>query len=55
MIAEISRKIGPATQNVAECHALIEGLRRARDHGIDRIRVYMDAELVVEQMNGNRM
>ncbi len=29
-----------------------EGLKLARDHGIQRIRVYMDSELVVDQVNG---
>ena len=51
-VAEISEAIGPATHNVAEYRALIEGLKLARDHGIERIRVYMDSELVVEQMSG---
>lgn len=51
-LAEISRTIGPATHNVAEYEALIEGLKLARRHGIERLRVYMDSELVVEQMNG---
>ena len=32
--------------------ALIEGLELARDYGIQRIRVYMDSELVVDQVNG---
>lgn len=52
MVAQISKAIGPATHNVAEYRALIEGLQLARDHGIQRIRVYMDSELVVDQMNG---
>lgn len=30
---------------------MIEGLKLARRYGIERIRVYMDSELVVEQMN----
>ena len=51
-VAEISEAIGPATHNVAEYQALIEGLKLARDHGIERIRVYMDSELVVDQMSG---
>lgn len=51
-VAEISEAIGPATHNVAEYRALIEGLKLARDHGIERIRVYMDSELVVDQMSG---
>ncbi len=51
-VATISEAIGPATHNVAEYRALIEGLMLARDHGIQRIRVYMDSELVVDQVNG---
>ena len=51
-VAQISKAIGPATHNVAEYRALIEGLKLARDHGIQRIRVYMDSELVVDQVNG---
>jgi probable phosphoglycerate mutase len=51
-VAQVSKPIGPATHNVAEYQALIEGLTLARDHGIQQIRVYMDSELVVDQMNG---
>lgn len=51
-VARISKAIGPATHNVAEYQALIEGLMLARDHGVQRIRVYMDSELVVDQVNG---
>jgi len=51
-VAQISKAIGPATHNVAEYRALIEGLELARDYGIQRIRVYMDSELVVDQVNG---
>ena len=50
-VAQISKAIGPATHNVAEYRALIEGLKLARDYGIQRIRVYMDSELVVDQVN----
>ena len=52
-VAHISRAIGPATHNVAEYRALIEGLKLARNHGIQRIRVFMDSELVVDQVNGD--
>jgi ribonuclease HI len=51
-VAQISKTIGPATHNVAEYQALIEGLKLARNYGIQRIRVYMDSELVVDQVNG---
>lgn len=51
-VAQISEAIGPATHNVAEYRALIAGLKLARDYGIERMRVYMDSELVVDQVNG---
>ena len=51
-VGQISKAIGPATHNVAEYQALIEGLMLARAHGIERIRVYTDSELVVDQVNG---
>jgi probable phosphoglycerate mutase len=49
---EISRAIGPAINTVAEYQALIEGLKLARSRKIPRIRVFLDSELVVEQVNG---
>jgi ribonuclease HI len=49
---EISEPIGPAINTVAEYRALIEGLKLARSHGIQRIRVFLDSELVVDQVNG---
>jgi ribonuclease HI len=51
-VAQISKEIGRATHNVAEYRALIEGLELARGHGIQRLRVFMDSELVVDQVNG---
>ena len=44
-VAQISKAIGPATQNVAEYRALIEGLTLARDYGIQRIRIYMGSRI----------
>ena len=49
---EISKAIGPAINTVAEYRALIEGLKLARSRGIQRIRVFLDSELVVDQVNG---
>ena len=51
-VAQISKEIGRATHNVAEYQGLIAGLKLARGHGVQRLRVYMDSELVVDQMNG---
>lgn len=52
VIAEISQRIGPAINAVAEYRALIEGLKLARRRGIWRIRVFLDSELVVDQVSG---
>ncbi len=46
-----SKAIGLASHNEAEYKALIEGLELARAHGVRHLRVYMDSELVVDQMN----
>ena len=51
-LAEISERIGRAINTVAEYRALIEGLKLARSRGIRRLRVYIDSELVVDQVNG---
>jgi ribonuclease HI len=51
-VDQVSKVIGPATHNVAEYRALIEGLKLAADHGVRHIRVYMDSELIVDQVNG---
>jgi ribonuclease HI len=52
LIKEISKPIGPAINTVAEYRALIEGLKLARSREIQRIRVFLDSETVVEQVNG---
>jgi ribonuclease HI len=46
------RYIGLATNNQAEYLALIEGLRTVARWKPDRLEVYLDSQLVVEQMNG---
>jgi ribonuclease HI len=50
-VAQRCRAIGPASHNEAEYEALIEGLDLAHAHGVRHLRVYMDSELVVDQMN----
>ena len=44
--------IGVATNNVAEYRALVEGLRRAVELGVDEVEVVSDSELLVKQMRG---
>jgi broad specificity phosphatase PhoE/ribonuclease HI len=54
VLAEVSGKLGVATNNVAEYQGLIAGLKAA--HEIDanaKLEVRLDSKLVVEQMSGN--
>ena len=44
--------IGVATNNVAEYRALVAGLERALEAGVDELEVISDSELVVKQMRG---
>jgi ribonuclease HI len=48
----LHRWLGVTTNNEAEYHALIEGLKAAKAWNPDRLEVYLDSKLVVEQMNG---
>jgi ribonuclease HI len=44
--------IGVATNNVAEYRALVAGLERAVELGVEELDVFSDSELVVKQMRG---
>jgi len=44
--------IGIATNNVAEYSALVAGLERAVEAGVDELEVISDSELLVKQMRG---
>ncbi len=44
--------IGIATNNVAEYRALVAGLERALEAGVDELEVVSDSELMVKQMTG---
>ncbi len=44
--------IGVATNNVAEYAALVAGLERAVEAGVDELEVVSDSELLVKQMRG---
>lgn len=48
----LHRWLGVTTNNEAEYRALIEGLKAVVDWKADRVEVYLDSKLVVEQMNG---
>ena len=49
----ISKKIGIATNNEAEYQALIDGLNFCIDNSIKEIDVFLDSNLVVDQVNKN--
>ena len=44
--------IGVATNNVAEYSALVAGLERAVEAGVEELEVVSDSELLVKQMRG---
>ena len=52
VLAAHGEAIGVATNNVAEYRALVAGLERARDLGVDEVEVVSDSELLVKQMRG---
>ena len=49
----LHRYLGVMTNNMAEYHALIEGLKAVEPWKPDRLEVYLDSKLVVEQVKGN--
>ncbi|MBD5655494.1 MAG: reverse transcriptase-like protein [Candidatus Eremiobacteraeota bacterium] len=52
VLAEVGEYLGIATNNVAEWRALLAGLAKARELGLDEVAVRMDSELVVRQVTG---
>jgi len=52
ILAAHGEAIGVATNNVAEYRALVEGLRKAVEVGVDELEVVSDSELLVNQMRG---
>jgi ribonuclease H / adenosylcobalamin/alpha-ribazole phosphatase len=52
VLAAHGEAIGVATNNIAEYRALVAGLERARDLGVEELEVVSDSELVVKQMRG---
>jgi len=48
----ISEPIGDATNNVAEYRAVLRGLETAVEHNAERVKVCLDSELIVRQLNG---
>jgi ribonuclease H / adenosylcobalamin/alpha-ribazole phosphatase len=52
VLAAHGEAIGTATNNVAEYRALIAGLDKAAEVGVDDLEVVSDSELLVKQMRG---
>jgi ribonuclease H / adenosylcobalamin/alpha-ribazole phosphatase len=52
VLAAEAEAIGVATNNVAEYRALLAGLERAAELGVDELEVVSDSELLVKQMRG---
>ncbi len=52
VVLELPKKLGIATNNVAEYYALLAALECAASHGIAALRVRSDSELLVRQMKG---
>ena len=52
VLASHGEAIGVATNNVAEYRALLAGLERAEQLGVDELEVVSDSELMVKQMRG---
>jgi ribonuclease H / adenosylcobalamin/alpha-ribazole phosphatase len=52
VLAAHGETIGTATNNVAEYRALVAGLEKALELGVDELEVVSDSELLVKQMRG---
>lgn len=51
-ITTLQRYLGLVTNNVAEYQALLIALEAAKEYHAKRIRIFLDSELVVKQLNG---
>jgi ribonuclease HI len=52
IVSRIKKYLGSVTNNRAEYQALIAGLQEAQSLGTSAVEVYLDSELVVNQING---
>ncbi len=52
VVGQVGEYLGIATNNVAEWRALLAGLAKARELGVDEIAIRMDSQLVVRQLTG---
>ncbi|VVB96956.1 Ribonuclease HI [uncultured archaeon] len=54
-LAELSKRLGIGTNNIAEWNALVEGLKLAMAHGCKELEVRGDSQLVIRQIKGQYM
>jgi len=52
VVEKSGKYIGQTTNNQAEYQALLSGLGRCLELGVEELEVYMDSELVVKQLHG---
>ena len=52
VLSEDAELLGEVTNNVAEYRALLLGLARARELGVEEVEVVNDSELIAKQVNG---
>jgi ribonuclease HI len=52
LIGSAAEYLSTATNNQAEYHAVVLGLRKAKELGAGEVEVVMDSELAVRQLNG---
>jgi ribonuclease HI len=53
VLVEFGEALQPTTNNVAEYTAVVRALERAAELGARRVRMMMDSQLVVRQLNGS--
>ena len=51
-IVDLKQSLGTCTNNVAEYRGLLAALTWAADHGVSRLHIRSDSELLVKQMRG---
>jgi len=52
VVERLGKYLGVQTNNFAEYTALILGLQRARELGVDEVEVFADSELMIRQLSG---
>ncbi len=52
-VTSFGKYLGHCTNNIAEYQALILGLEASRARNLSRLRIFLDSELLVKQLNGD--